>query len=493
MFKDSKIQYVIRTCPSEDVEALQNLLNEMSKDGWELYAINEVEVNDGDIQYNCIFMRSDSSFSLTKNIDEVSISNFKSQMEKLLSPKLTPYEKCLDIQMKLKEVKNKINKAKKELENEDLEATGRKRLNNTISSGLKEMDDLKRQLAETTSPDGMYKNLTEEKLVIRMSEEIIGYIDPEQDIDEEELIAETVKLRVKLTDELGYIIPKIIFKDDESLNPYEFAIRIRGIDVLRANVYPGHLMFFEDKLNLEKKMKDAIYDTDVITDKKIVWIPKSKCKNFWEQGVSGAQCITRALEFITVKYVEDLLDYKELDKYIDVVERNNEFLVDNLIPDLLSVADLKYIITGLINERISIKDITYIFEKINDFAGESEKTDILRKLRLSLGSRIAKRLSDESGVVRAIEITEDSLIEICDRTIDEDATGEIIKIDAKYADKLAKKISKLMKKYECATVIVPLEFRYLIYKMLSCYFNEITVTCREEISFYAPIEIYEEL
>ncbi|MBO7671837.1 FHIPEP family type III secretion protein [bacterium] len=493
MFKDSKVQYVIRTCPSEDVEALQNLLNEMSKDGWELYAINEVEVNDGDIQYNCIFMRSDSSFSLTKNIDEVSISNFKSQMEKLLSPKLTPYEKCVDIQMKLKEVKNKINKAKKELEKEDLEAAGRKRLNNTISSGLKEMDDLKRQLAETTSPDGMYKNLSEDKLVIRMSEEIIGYIDPEQDIDEEELIAETVKLRVKLTDELGYIIPKIIFKDDESLNPYEFAIRIRGIDVLRANVYPGHLMFFADDLNLAKKSKDFIYDTDVITDKKIVWVPKDKCKDFWEQGLSGAQCITRALEFVTVKHVDDLLDYKELDKYIDVVEKNNEFLVDNLVPNLLSFADLRYIITGLINERISIKDITYIFEKINDLAGESEKDDILRKLRLSLGSRIAKRLSDETGVVKALEITEDSLIEICDRTVDEDEYGEIIKIDAKYADKLAKKIAKLIKKYDCNTVLVPLEFRYLIYKMLSCYFNEITVTCREEISFYAPIEVYEEL
>lgn len=493
MFKDSKVQYVIRTCPSEDVEALQNLLNEMSKDGWELYAINEVEVNDGDIQYNCIFMRSDSSFSLTKNIDEVSISNFKSQMEKLLSPKLTPYEKCLDIQMKLKEVKNKINKAKKELENEDLDATGRKRLNNTISSGLKEMDDLKRQLAETTSPDGMYKNLSEEKLVIRMSEEIIGYIDPEQDIDEEELIAETVKLRVKLTDELGYIIPKIIFKDDESLNPYEFAIRIRGIDVLRANVYPGHLMFFADNLNLAKKSKEFIYDTDVITDKKIVWVPKNKCKDFWEQGLSGAQCITRALEFVTVKHVEDLLDYKELDKYIEVVEKNNEFLVDNLVPNLLSVADLRYIITGLINEKISIKDITYIFEKINDLAGESEKDDILRKLRLSLGSRIAKGLSDENGVIKAIEITEDSLIEICDRTVDEDEYGEIIKIDAKYADKLAKKISTLIKKYDCNTILVPLEFRYLIYKMLSCYFNEVTVTCREEISFYAPIEVYEEL
>lgn len=493
MFKNKKMQYVIKTCSSEDTQALQNLLNEMSMNGWELYTINEVEIDEG-YQYNCIFMKESEDENYSKNTDEINISNFKSQMEKLLSPTLTPYEACLEIQHKIKEVKGKISRAKKELENEAPASLGRKRLNDKISSGLKELEELKRQLADTTSPDGMYKKLREEKLAISLSEEILGYIDAEQDIDEEELVAETVKLRLKLTEELGYVIPKIIFKDDETLNPYEYTIKIRGMEVFRGIVYPNHLMFFTDNLLTNKKIKDAIYDEDAISGKKIVWIDKEKCKDFWEKGLSGAQCITRALEFISVKFVDEILDYNELDNYIEVADDINPFLIENLIPEFLTLADLRYILTSLINERVSIKDITFILEKINDFANDCDKSDILRKLRLSIGRQISKNHINEDGVITAIEITEDSLLNVCETAVEEDEEDEeIIKIDAKYADQLAKKIEKLMDKYDCRTIIVPLEFRHLIFKMLSSYFNEVSVLAREEVSFYAPIEIYEEL
>ena len=93
----------------------------------------------------------------------------------------------------------------------------------------------------------------------------------------------------------------------------------------------------------------------------------------------------------------------------------------------------------------------------------------------------------------AMVVSEDSLLDICETNIDEDEGEEIIRIDAKYADLLAKKLDKLMKKYNCTTILVPLEFRHLIYSMLSSCFNEVTVLAREEIAFYSQIEVYEEL
>lgn len=118
---------------------------------------------------------------------------------------------------------------------------------------MKELEDLKLKLAKATSPDTMYSKLKEEKLSINLSEEILGYIDPDSEILEEELVAETVKSRLKLTEELGYVIPKIVFQDDENLNPYEFSIRIRGLDVFTSCVYPNFLMYFADDLHLDKK------------------------------------------------------------------------------------------------------------------------------------------------------------------------------------------------------------------------------------------------
>ena len=130
MFGKNKMEYVIKTCSAENAQELQNLLNEMSMNGWELYSMHEVSTEEDEVQMNCIFMReakSDSSF----DSDIISISDFKSQMEKMLSPKMTEYETCLEIQSKIKRKREEINQIKAEL---DSESGSRKKLNDKISS-----------------------------------------------------------------------------------------------------------------------------------------------------------------------------------------------------------------------------------------------------------------------------------------------------------------------------------------------------------------------
>ena len=51
-----KMEYIIKSVPTDDKQMLEDLLNEMSSEGWDLYTMHEVE-SDEDFQYNCIFMR----------------------------------------------------------------------------------------------------------------------------------------------------------------------------------------------------------------------------------------------------------------------------------------------------------------------------------------------------------------------------------------------------------------------------------------------------
>ncbi len=485
---NKKMQYIIKTCSGDNMQELQNLLNEMSMNGWELYSMNETETDEG-IKFNCIFMSESTQEEDNVTSDVINISTFKSQMEKMLSPKLSPYEACLDIQSKIKSQQNKISKIKTELEKEAPASVNRKKLNDKISANLKELDDLKIKLAKTTSPDVMFEKLTEEKLAIYLSEELIEYVENESENTQETLLAETVKVRLNLTEELGYIIPKVVFQDDENLNPYEFAIKIRGMEVYRACVYPNYTMYFADDLHLENKIKNSIYDTDLITGKKTVWIEKSKTKDFWEKGINGAEYIARALEYVAVKYVDELLDYSDIEKYIDVVSRHNEFLVANLIPDFMTLSDLKFILTSLIKERVSIKDINYLFEKMNDYAEQGAKSDLLKKVRLSLSRRICANYANENGII--------SLIEISDKTLDafmpgfEEDDDFIIKIDGDYAEKLANKIAKKASQLglEEIKILVPMELRHLFFTLLSNYLNNIVVLTREEIGCNFGIEI----
>lgn len=495
---NKKMNYVVKTCQMNDPQDLQDLLNRMSNDGWELYSMQEDEDEEQNLLCHCIFMKLAEREGL--NSDLINISSFKSRMEKMLSPEQSPYDICLDIQSKIREQKAKISKAKKELEGEAPASAARKKLNEKISAGLRELDDLKIKLAKTTSSDALFAKLKEDKLSIRLSQELLGYIDNDSDTIEEELVAETVKTRLKLVDELGYVIPRIVFSDDSSLNPYEFSINIRGVDVFKSLVYPDFLMFYKDELHLDKKIKNSVEDVDKITGRNVVWIERTQAKDFWCKGISGAEYIAKALEYCAVKYVAELLDYEELDKYIDVVRENNEYLVEGLIPEYLTLSDVKSLLVSLIREKVSIKDITYIFEKFTDFASNSEKEDLLDKIRMSLSRQICKRYTNSEGVLSAFEIMDSTLIKLApfitnDLNDDESETDEmydegILSLDSENVEKIVKKLKTKIKQKGIINpiLIVPVDFRTLIFIVLNKYMD-ITVLANEEVQSYAKLEI----
>ena len=103
-----KMEYVIKSVPTDDKQLLEDLLNEMSEAGWDLYTMHEVEGEDDDYQYNCIFMREKEQSDENEPFDKiVRVNNFKSQMEKMLASSSTPYETCKEITSKIKEQKQK--------------------------------------------------------------------------------------------------------------------------------------------------------------------------------------------------------------------------------------------------------------------------------------------------------------------------------------------------------------------------------------------------
>ena len=51
---NKKMQYVIKSVPTDDKQALEDLLNEMSDAGWDLYTMHEVETETS-YDFNCIF------------------------------------------------------------------------------------------------------------------------------------------------------------------------------------------------------------------------------------------------------------------------------------------------------------------------------------------------------------------------------------------------------------------------------------------------------
>ena len=100
MFKPTRQEFSIKVCPSDEISLLENTLNSMSKEGWDLYSIYESD-NGSKIVYNCLFVREVENIYNEAEFED--ILGFKSQMEKMLYSKEQPWELCLNIEKKIRE------------------------------------------------------------------------------------------------------------------------------------------------------------------------------------------------------------------------------------------------------------------------------------------------------------------------------------------------------------------------------------------------------
>ena len=479
---NKNLEYIIKEVPTEDRQALQDLLNEMSMQGWDLYTLHEVESED-DILYSCIFMKERSENEENEVFDKVvNIKNFKSQMEKMLSKQISPYESCKEITEKIREQKKRVADIKSEIEKVDWSDRGT--LNDQMSGALRRLEELKQDLVKEISPGVMYSRIGEEKFTVNLSEELIDFVSPD---NKDDLLSETVKSRQKLTDELGYVIPRMVFQDEEELEPYQFSIKVHGLEVFKSMAIPEHTAFFKEELNI-RKPANTIVDKDVISGKEVWWIDNNLSEDYWANGYSAVEYIARAVEFVSIKHVAELLDYNDINHYLMTVEQRNPFVVNNIIPDFITLSELKYILINLIRERISIKDIDYVFEKINDFSDELTKDSLLDKIRLSLSKHISQRFIGETPT-EIIELSSETLDKMFKLTDTEEET--VIKVDGKFAEKLAKKALKVAKDngLDEVIIIVPIEIRHMTFAIFSEFINNLTIVAHEELSCETNVHV----
>lgn len=474
---NKKMQYVIKTVPTDDKQALEDLLNQMSDEGWDLYTMHEIET-DSSVDFNCIFMREKQEEDTTDLDDIVNVTSFKYRMEKMLAAPTSPYESCKEIQLKISNQKEKIKKIKSQLESDGLSIDDKNRLNNQMSDELRMLESLKQSLVNEISPEAMYSTIKEEKLTVNLSEEILDLISMDSS---DNLLAQTVKVRQELTDRLGYVIPHIHFHNSDDLNQNEFCIKVHDVEVFRAIVLPEYRVYFKDELKGYKLEADDYVTEDEITGKKIVWIKKDKVKDFWVHGRSATEYIGSAIEYISIREVSDIMDYNDVNKFVEIVLENNSFLVDNIIPDFITAADLKYLLTCLIREQVSVKNIIYLFEKINDYANEPTKEDLLDKVRLAFSKLIIKDLVKE-GEIQVIEFSDETLEKV-EKFFEQEDDESIIRIDANEVQDIAKKINKLVKskKIEKPILTVPMDIRHMVFVILSEFVRNITVLASEEL------------
>lgn len=486
MFDESRFEYVVKSCSSEDTEGLEELLNSMAVEGWELYSLNEVEAEEG-FQYNCIFSRQ-AEDSYGEDDDIAQVGHFKSRMEKLFHYKDDPYEQAKSLQEQLRQKNERINEIKQFLDSSSIDID-REDLNQEISGKLSERNILKNKFAEILSPVNMYERINQDVLTVVVSDELVDLIDNEKS---GELIIESVKLRQNLTDKLGYVIPVIKFISSDEMTENQYSIKVRKLKALSGIAYPEYRMFVLGQTNIEKKPRGAIDSIDPVTGQKVFWIEEGKTKSYWDKGLTASEVITSHLEFVVCKYVEEILSYGEILNYISLLGEENLFLAEELIQGALSLGDLRYIFAKLLREKVSIKDIVFVFEKLNDLMkSEFNNDQFVENLRILMGRQICSDIADSNNYIYGIIPSAEQNIKL-KKSIDKKNKGKsfVQNHDIKeFVKFVSDKVKNCENDISNIAIIAKPELRLPIFYLLEQIVTDLRVISEDEITDEFTVEV----
>lgn len=219
---------------------------------------------------------------------------------------------------------------------------------------------------------------------------LISIVDPDQQGD---LLERVKMLRQQLALELGIVIPPVRIRDNVSLDSNRYVIKMRGNPIAEGEVMPGYFLAL-----LPEEMESpppGIRVEDPTFGLPAVWIAERNLDEAERHGLT----VVEAPAVITTHLLEELrkvayrlLDRQEVKKLVDKVKETAPALIEELVPNLMSLGAIQKVLKRLLKERIPIRDLVTILETLADHAPSTKNVDVLTEYaRASLAPTVTRQ------------------------------------------------------------------------------------------------------
>ena len=242
--------------------------------------------------------------------------------------------------------------------------------------------------AEARQPENVNSLLTVDPIELEFGYGIIPLADVNQGGD---LLDRVVMIRRQIALELGTVVPIIRLRDNIQLNPNQYIIKIKGIQVSEGEILFDHYMAMNPGFVTEEVTGIPTFEPSFHLP--AIWITESQRERAEAAGytvVDPPSIIATHLTEIIRHYISELLTRQDVSKLVDNLKETNPALIDELTPKLLGLGDIQKVLQNLLKEGISIRDLLTIFESLADHAQNTRDTDILTEyVRQSLKRAIS--------------------------------------------------------------------------------------------------------
>jgi len=234
---------------------------------------------------------------------------------------------------------------------------------------------------------------------------LIGMVDPRKGSSIFDRIG---ALRRKFAQQLGIIIPLVRLRDNITLEPSAYEIRIAELPIASGRLEP-EMFLAMDPGTVQTKV-DGIKTTEPVYGLPALWIaPAAKEK----AEMNGYTVIDPESVFITHlsetlrKNADDLLTREDVQLLVDRLRKTQPSLVGEVVgPDKdVSIGLLQRVLKNLIKDGIPIREMTAILESLGENAGKTKNSAVLTELvRKRLSRTITEQYKNENDKILAITL-----------------------------------------------------------------------------------------
>ena len=243
---------------------------------------------------------------------------------------------------------------------------------------------------EIRQPENVASLLQGDPIELEFGYGIIPLADVNQGGD---LLDRVVMIRRQIALELGTVVPIIRLRDNIQLNPNQYIIKIKGIQVSEGEILFDHYMAMNPGYVEEEITGIPTFEPSFHLP--AIWITEGQRERAESLGytvVDPPSIIATHLTEIIRQYIADLLSRQDVQNLVNNLKETNPSLVEELLPKLLGLGDIQKVLQNLLKEGISIRDLLTIMETLADYAPATRDTDILTEyVRQSLKRAISTK------------------------------------------------------------------------------------------------------
>jgi flagellar biosynthesis protein FlhA len=320
-------------------------------------------------------------------------------------------------------------------------------------------------------------------LAIEVGYGLIPLVDVEQN---GELLERIKSVRRQVAQEVGIIVPPVHIQDNMQLKPGEYSILIKGNEIANGVLMTNYYLAMNPG-GVEESI-DGIATREPTYGLPALWIKENLKEDALAKGytvVDLATVVTTHLSEIVKRHGPEFLGRQEVQHLLDNMKESHPKVVEELVPNLLSLGGVVKVLQNLLREQVPIRDLLAILETLADWAPATKDLDLLTEyVRHALARTITKMHMTHEGTLPVITL-DHSVESTIAAAIQQTEQGGFFALDPSIAQQIVNKLAKDLEKSSALNyqpvVVCSSQIRLHFKKLLDQFLPNVSVLSYDEI------------